>query len=255
MLFSEMIAKRAREKNSRIVLALDLELRQRSKLLSRSLRILRAVREHVCAVKINRQLVLPLGLYGGAERIVREAHRLRIPTIMDAKLNDVGHTNESIARHYFKAGFDAVIASPFIGWKGGLEPVFDLARKMSRGVLLLTYMSHEGASEGYGQTVVDPSTGARLCQFEVFARKAVDWNADGIIVGATQPERIADIRRLVGDGMAIYSPGVGAQGGDPSLAMRAGATYLIVGRTIFSSKNPERVAREIRQITNKPLPV
>lgn len=254
MLFSELIQKKAHEKGSRIVLALDLEARERRLLLDRSLKILRSVKEYICAVKVNRQLVLPLGLYEGVQTIVREAHRLRIPTIMDAKLNDVGHTNEVIARHYFKTGFDAIIASPFIGWKGGLEPVFNLSKKMSRGILLLTYMSHEGAAEGYGQTVIDASTGARSYQFEVFAKKAIDWNADGIIVGATHPERIAEIRKLVGDKLAIYSPGVGVQGGEVARSLNAGATYLIVGRSIFSSKNPEGAAKEICNAANQSAP-
>ena len=254
MLFSELIEKRAHEKCSRIVLALDLETRQRRMLLNKSLRTLRAVKDYICAVKVNRQLLLPLGLYGGVQTLVSEAHRLRIPAIMDAKLNDVGHTNEAIARHYFNAGFDAIIASPFIGWKGGLEPVFNLSRKMSRGILLLTYMSHEGATEGYGQRVIDPSTGKEAYQFEIFAKKAVDWNADGIIVGATQPERIADVRRLVGERLPIYSPGVGVQGGDASRSLNAGATYLIVGRSVFSSRNPKCAAEEIRNVANQTLP-
>jgi orotidine-5'-phosphate decarboxylase len=254
MSFSELIQKRSHEKNSKIVLALDLEAPERRLLLTRSLKILRAVKEYICAVKVNRQLVLPLGLYQGVQTIVREAHRLRIPTIMDAKLNDVGHTNEAITRHYFKVGFDAIIASPFIGWKGGLEPVFNLAREMSRGVLLLTYMSHEGAVEGYGQRVVDVSSGATSYQFEVFAKKAVGWGADGIIVGATHPERIAEIRKLVGDKLAIYSPGVGVQGGEVARSLNAGATYLIVGRSIFSSKNPQSAAKEIRDAANQTAP-
>jgi len=253
MTFSELIEKRAREKDSRIVLALDLEAREKKILLRKSLNVLRSVKDHICAVKVNRQLVLPLGLYQGVQTIVKEAHRLHIPTIIDAKVNDVGHTNESIAQHYFKVGFDALIASPFVGWKGGLEPVFNLAKKMSRGVLLLNYMSHEGASEGYGQTVVDPTSGEKCFQYEVFARKAVDWNADGIIVGATYPDKIAEIRKLVGDKLAIYSPGVGVQGGEVARALNAGATYLIVGRSIFSAKNPEGAAREICDIAQTPL--
>jgi orotidine-5'-phosphate decarboxylase len=206
-------------------------------------------------VKLNRQLVLPLGLYEGIQTLVREAHRLRIPVIMDAKLNDVGHTNEAIARHYFNVGFDAIIACPFIGWRGGLESVFSLSRKMSRGMLLLTYMSHEGAAEGYDQTVIDASTGVKSYFFEVFARKAIDWKADGIIVGATYPERMTEIRKLIGDELAVYSPGVGVQGGDVATALNAGATYLIVGRSIFSSRNPEAAAREICNVANRVSPV
>jgi len=255
MLFSKLIQKNAHERGSRIVLALDVEARERRLLLNRSLKILRSVSDYICAAKVNRQLVLPLGLYQGVQTLVREAHRLQVPTIMDAKLNDVGHTNEAIARHYFKIGFDAIIASPFVGWKGALEPVFNLSRGMTRGMLLLVYMSHEGAAEGYGQTVIDPSTGAKAYQFEVFARKALDWNADGIVVGATQPERIADVRRIVGKDLAIYSPGVGAQGGEVARALSSGATYLIIGRSIFAARDPRGAARETCSLANQISPI
>jgi len=253
MVFSELIEKSAREKGSKIVLALDLENREERLLLTRAIKILRSVQDYICAVKVNRQLVLPLGLYPNVQTLVKEAHRLRIPTIMDAKVNDVGHTNEAIARNYFKVGFDAIIASPFVGWKGGLEPLFNLAREKSRGVLLLTYMSHEGAAEGYGQTVIDPVTGVRSYLYEIFAKKAIDWNADGIIVGATHPEKIVEIRKTVGDKLSIYSPGVGTQGGDAARSLSAGATYLIVGRSIFKSKNPRDAAKGICNAVNQPM--
>lgn len=253
MVFSELIEKRAREKGSKIVLALDMENREKKLVLAKAIKILRSVQDYICAVKVNRQLVLPLGLYPNIRTLVKEAHRLRIPAIMDAKVNDVGHTNEAIARNYFKVGFDALIASPFVGWKGGLEPLFNLAREKSRGVLLLTYMSHEGAVEGYGQTVIDPITGVRSYQYEIFAKKAVDWNADGIIVGATHPEKIAEIRKIVGDKLAIYSPGVGTQGGDAARSLGAGATYLIVGRSIFASKSPRDAARDMCNAVNHAL--
>jgi len=39
--------------------------------------------------------------------------------IMDAKVNDIGNTNQVIAEYYFSAGFDAIIANPFVvGMKG-----------------------------------------------------------------------------------------------------------------------------------------
>jgi orotidine-5'-phosphate decarboxylase len=70
---------------------------------------------------------------------------------MGCKINDVGSTNSEIAKHYYKVGFDTVIVSPFIGWDGGLKPVFESSKKAGKGVILLVYMSHRGAVEGYGQ--------------------------------------------------------------------------------------------------------
>jgi orotidine-5'-phosphate decarboxylase len=170
---------------------------------------------------------------------------------MDAKINDVGNTNCAIAEYYYKAGFDAVVASPFVGWEEGLQPVFEVAEQMKRGVLVLVYMSHKGASEGYGQTVRDQKTGKLRSQYMVFAEKALEWRADGVIVGATYPDKIHDVYAVLKDKVPIYSPGVGAQGGDIQTAIEAGARYLIVGRNIVAAEDPAETAKCMRGTAQK----
>jgi len=238
---------------SNVVLALDLPLDQPRHLLSRSTEVLERVHPHVCAVKLNRQLVLPLGLFNGVQEIVSLAHDRELPVIMDCKINDVGHTNRAIAECYFKAGFDAVTASPFVGWDEGLQPVFEVAQQMRRGVLLLVFMSHKGAWEGYGQTIHDPETRKKVPQYVVFAEKALSWNADGVIVGATYPEKIREVHAILGKRVPIYSPGVGVQGGDVESAIKAGARYLIVGRAITLAENPAESAKLVRDAAKQCL--
>jgi len=241
----------AKKAESNIVLALDLPPDRPRRLLSRSIQILESVHPYVCALKLNRQAVLPLGLFDGVQKIVCRAHDLGLPTIMDAKINDIGNTNRAIAEYYYRAGFDAVIASPFVGWEEGLQPVFEVAHKMRRGVIVLVYMSHKGAPEGYGQTVRDPETGELRSQYMVFAMKALEWEADGAVVGATYPEKIREVYAVLKDKMSIYSPGVGAQGGDIVAAARAGARYLIVGRTMVLAEDPAETARRMRDAAQK----
>ncbi len=243
----------ARSAESNIILALDLPPDRPHQLLQRSLRIFELASPHICAVKINRQLLLPLGLFKGVDEIVKLAHQHDLPAIMDCKINDVGHTNRSIAESYYHAGFDAVIANPFVGWEGGLQPVFDAARELKRGVILLVYMSHKGAFEGYGQTVLDAETKTLKRQYLVFARKAVSWNADGAVVGATYTEKIAELHGILGDEVPIYSPGVGTQGGSVNSAIKAGARFLIVGRSITLAKDPSEAARHVQEEANRCL--
>ncbi len=251
--FIEEMERSLKRAHSNIVLALDPPADGPRRLVSGSTHILQAVHPYICAVKINRQLVLPVGLFSGVQKIVELAHELGLPAIMDCKINDVGYTNRAIAEFYYKAGFDAVISNPFVGWREGLEPVFEVAKKMRRGVILLVYMSHKGAEEGYGQTVYNAKTGKRTPQYSVFAEKALSWKADGAVVGATFPKIIGEVRQILDDRVPIYSPGVGAQGGKIGSAIKAGARYLIVGRAITRSEAPAETAKSIRDSANRYL--
>ncbi|KPV64710.1 MAG: Orotidine 5'-phosphate decarboxylase [Candidatus Bathyarchaeota archaeon BA2] len=251
MSFQLRMNQSAKKTGSNIVLALDLPVDQPNRLLSRSIEILEATHPYICAVKINRQLVLPLGLFNGVQKILSSAQDLGLPTIMDCKINDVGHTNRIIAEYYYKAGFDALTANPFVGWEEGLQPVFEVANKMHRGVILLVYMSHKATNEGYGQKIHDPKTSQLKPQYVAFAEKALTWNADGVIVGATYPEKIREVHEILGDRVPIYSPGIGIQGGKVEPVVKAGARYLVVGRTITLAENPAENAKFIRDIVRR----
>jgi len=241
----------ARNKESNIILALDFPFEKpenRKNLFSKAENVLEAANPHICAVKFNHHLILPLGLFDGVQRLVKKAHDKGLMAIMDCKANDIGSTNEIIADYYYAAGFDALIANPFIGWEEGLKPIFDVAHKMQRGVILLVYMSHKGAGEGYGQTIYDSEKGEKMPQYVSFARKALKLDADGAVVGATYPERIREVHQILDEKTPIYSPGIGAQGGDIKAALEVGARYLIVGRAITSAENPAEAAKQIRML-------
>jgi orotidine-5'-phosphate decarboxylase len=252
VLFRDKIEQIARKQKSNIVLALDFPFEKpenRLRLLSKAEEILEAAHPYICAVKFNHHLVLPLGVFDGVQKLVKKVHDYGLVAIMDCKANDVGSTNEVIAQYYYTAGFDALIANPFIGWEEGLKPIFDVARKLQRGIILLVYMSHKGALEGYGQTVIDAETGKKTSQYLSFANKARKYKADGAVVGATYPEKIREVYAILGENVPIYSPGIGVQGGEAKSALEAGARYLIVGRSITQAQNPAEAARQICQIS------
>ena len=248
MSFKMKMLESAKSKNSRLVLALDFPFEavaNREKILDKAQKVLKAVHPYVCAVKINHHLTLPLGTFDGVHQLVEQIRGQGMLAIMDAKVNDIGNTNQIIAEYYFSAGFDAIIANPFVGWDEGLKPLFEVSKKLNRGVILLTYMSHKGACEGYGQTIIDSETGEKTLQYISFARKALMWGADGVVVGATIPQKIAEVKQILQDKVDIYSPGVGAQGGAAETAIKAGASYLIVGREITNSTDPATAARSL----------
>jgi len=244
----------AKNKESNIILALDFPFEKpenRAKLFSKAEHTLEAAHPYICAVKFNRHLVLPLGTFDGVQKLVKKIHDMGLTAIMDCKVNDIGSTNQTIAEYYYAAGFDALIANPFVGWEEGLKPVFDVAHKLQRGVILLAYMSHKGAWEGYGQEIFDTETSEKAFQYVAFAKKALKWNADGVVVGATYPEKIREVHEILADRISIYSPGIGAQGGKIESALKAGARYLIVGRAITLSENPAETTKKIRDLANE----
>jgi orotidine-5'-phosphate decarboxylase len=245
--YRQRIEEASKEKGSNIILALDYAIRDPKRLLAKCKTVLKAVAPHLCAVKINKQLVLPLALYRGVRELVDEAHALGLQAIMDAKVNDIGNTNREAVHHYYAAGFDAVTANPFVGWEDGLAPVFRLAQRRGRGVLLLVYMSHKGAHEGYGQTLAVTPGGDPLYQYHVFAQKALDWGADGAVVGGTSPQKIREVKSLLTEQVPVYSPGIGVQGGSAAQALQAGATYLIVGRSILHDDDPVRATLKLKE--------
>ncbi len=250
MSFREKMEATAKNKDCNIVLALDFpfeKLECREKLFLKAQKVLDLVHPHVCAVKINHHLVLPLGTFDGVQKLVAKAHDFGLLTIMDCKVNDIGSTNKVIAQYYYAAGFDALIANPFIGWNEGLQPIFEIARELQRGVILLVYMSHKGADEGYGQTIISTETGEKKPQYIAFAEKALKWKADGVVVGATFPQRIKEVYGIVGEEIPIYSPGIGVQGGEVKAALEAGARYLIVGRAITMAEKPSEEAKKIKE--------
>jgi orotidine-5'-phosphate decarboxylase len=236
----------SKEVASRIILALDLPSDQPKKLLFKAKKVLEETHPHLCAVKLNNHLILPLGLFEGVQELLTQIKEYGLPVIMDCKINDIGNTNRIIAEHYFKACFDAVIANPLVGWEEGLQPVFETAKQMKGGVILLVYMSHKGAWEGYGQKVVTRKTKQIVSQYRIFAERALQWSADGAIVGATYPEKIKEVHSILGDKVPIYSPGIGVQGGSVEEAISSGAKYLIVGREITRSEDPGKTAEKLK---------
>lgn len=252
-MFREHIQSTAKKRLSNIVLALDLTHPDREKLMAESLDLVERLSSLICAVKVNRHLTLPLGLVGGVEKVVQQAHRFDLPAIMDCKVNDIGSTNRVIAENFFKIGFDALTVSPHAGWEKGLEPVFTLAKEEGKGILTLVYMSHPGA-EVFGLKVLDPQTGEAQPSYRLFARWSLKWKADGAIVGATRPEIISEVQGVLRGNVPIYSPGVGFQGGRVEEVIKNGARYLIVGRSIFTATEPEAVAEQIRGTVLKSSP-
>ncbi|MHA2423610.1 MAG: orotidine 5'-phosphate decarboxylase / HUMPS family protein [Candidatus Thorarchaeota archaeon] len=219
---------------------------ERDRMVQKAIEIVKDTSEYAAAYKINRQLVLPIGLFDGMQKVLDSIHEGGLTAIMDCKINDIGNTNSHITQYYLDAGFDAVIANPFVGWEGGLDSVFEAARTRGKGVITLCYMSHPGAPEGYGLRFAKDDKGKDLeIMYNEFARRARNWEADGVIVGATYPDIIREVKKILGDEVPIISPGVGAQGASAREAIDAGASYIIAARSVVNADDPATAAKSL----------
>ena len=242
--FKDRIARSAQEKGSPIVVAVDPPFGQRN-LAAFASRILRSAGDRACAVKLNFHMLLPLSALQ-VSNLNGIAHSFGLQSIADIKLNDIGETSLAALKHLSAMGFDAVIANPFVG-RAELASLTEAAHRMSMGVIALVYMSHTGAPEGYG---LHASEGDRKRPvYRIFLDRAIAAGADGIVVGATRPDILSEIAGIDGH-PPIYSPGVGAQGGDIGKAVAAGAAYPIIGRAIISARDPRQaIAKALQKIS------
>ncbi len=211
--------------------------------------IVNATRSTVCAFKPNMAFYRAQGL-SGANALFRTTHHIlslpeQVPVIIDAKDADVDNTNEGYVEDVFDhLCADAVTVHPYLGGKA-LKPFLDRADK---GIIVLCRTSNKGAGEFQDRSVAitdeeaekwDLPQGTTMPMYQLVAyRVSREWNTAGncaLVVGATYPDELREVRRIVGN-MPILIPGIGAQGGDLEKTVSAGKDSNNAGMIVNSSR-------------------
>lgn len=194
--------------------------------------IIDATADVACAFKPQIAYFAALGAEDQLEAVcayLRE-HYPQLPIVLDAKRGDIGATAEQYAREAFERyGADAVTLNPYMGF----DSVTPYLERTERGAIILCRTSNPGGSDLQFLTV----DGKPLYQ-HVARLVAEKWNSNGqcgLVVGATFPAELAEVRRIVGD-MPLLVPGIGAQGGDVQATVTAGRTAGGSGMMINSSR-------------------
>ena len=197
--------------------------------------IVEATKDLVCAYKPNAAFYEAHGDegIGALQRTIADIHAIApdVPVILDAKRADIDNTNAGYVDAAF--GFlraDAITVHPYLGAEA-LQPFLARAEK---GVIVLCRTSNPGAGEFQDLSV----NGEPLYRF-VARRVASEWNKNGncaLVVGATYPDELREVRELVGDDMPILIPGIGAQGGDVEKTVSAGKDSRGRGMIVNSSR-------------------
>lgn len=188
----------------------------------------------VCAYKPNFAFYEALGGNGllALEQTIDHIHRIAptVPVILDAKRADIGNTNiGSVTGAFDLLRADAITVHPYLGAEA-LKPFLD---RDDKGVFVLCRTSNPGAGE-----FQDLQVDSKPLYQHVAQHVADGWNANGncgLVVGATYPDELRQVRAIVGD-MPILIPGVGAQGGDLEKTIAAGKNSRSQGMIINSSR-------------------
>lgn len=153
-----------------------------------------------------------------------------LPIILDAKRGDIGATAQQYAKEAFERyGADAVTVNPYMGY----DSVAPYLEWKDKGTIVLCRTSNPGGSDLQFLQV----DGRPLYQHvaRLVAEKWDHHHQCALVVGATFPEELAQVRAIVGD-MPLLVPGIGAQGGDIQATVQAGQTANGMGMMINSSR-------------------
>jgi len=126
--------------------------------------------------------------------------------IADAKRGDIGNTSRMYAKAFLEnMPFDAVTVVPYMG-EDSVSPFLSVPGKWA---IILAITSNKGSADFQYHN----EDGIKL--FERVLSVSRKWGSiDNImyVVGATKPEMLTDVRKIVPDHFLLV-PGVGAQGG------------------------------------------
>lgn len=206
--------------------------------------IIEATYDLVCAFKPNMAFFMAHGAEGlrALEETIRAVPG-EVPVVLDAKLGDIGNTQRLYGQAIFGA-FDAgaVTISPYMG-EDVIVPL--LESYPGRGVYIVCrssnpdggrFQNHPGHSPFLYEQVADAALG--------WAR-SYPQSLVGLVVGATQPEELAALRKAAPD-LPFLIPGIGAQGGALDGAVQHSAVIdgpgplINVSRgVLYASKGPD----------------
>lgn len=267
--FFARLDKRARESDSLLCVGLDPhlpDLASPSAAAARDycLRLVKATAPVAAAFKPNAAFFEAFGAEGWTalkdviDGIREESARLglaHMPVILDAKRGDIASTAEAYARSAFETlGADGITLSPYLG-KDSIEP---FVTDPAKGAFLLCRTSNPGSAD-LQELMVQAGSGQSMPLYMRVAQLAREWNTRdniGLVVGATYPETLAEVRARA-EHLWFLVPGIGAQGGDLERALKSGlrkdgsGMLINVSRTLARAEDPRAAAAGLRDQMSK----
>ena len=208
-------------------------------------KIVAAVGDSAFLYKVGKQLFTAEGpgivrdLVASGRRVFLDLKFHDIPNTVSAAVAEAAKLKVSMLTVHASGGSRMLTAAAEAAAASASKP-------MVLGVTVLTSFRDADVQEvGFSGRVVD-----NVLRLAALARSC---GCGGIVTSAREA---AEVRRELGVGFAIVTPGVRPAGSDvgdqarvvtPAEAIAAGATHIVVGRPITAAANPQAAARAILQ--------
>ncbi len=221
----------------RLIVALDVPSAAQAR------QLVQSIGESASTYKVGKQLFTAEG-----PQLVRDLVASGRKVFLDLKYHDIPNTAAAAVRSAAELNVSMITVHASGGSKM-LKAAADAAaqspsKPMILAVTVLTSMSDEDLQEiGVSGTAL-----SQVLRLGALARRA---GCGGLVASAKEA---GELRRELGEGFAIVTPGVrpaGAAIGDqarvltPTDAIEAGATHLVVGRPIIEAPDPAKAAASI----------
>jgi orotidine 5'-phosphate decarboxylase subfamily 2 len=210
--------------------------------------VVRQTQEHVCCYKPNSAFWEQYGPDGWKALLELRDEAPQTPFLFDGKRGDMGNTMRAYALTVFRTlDMDAATVNPYLGG----DSVEEFTRYEDRGVYVVCRSSNPGATD-----LQHLDAGGRPLYAHVaeMAERLNGHGNVGLVVGATAPTEIADVRRA--SQLPFLIPGIGAQGGDLEGSVRAAwngdpASCLVsASRSVLFAERPSREAANLKDQIN-----
>jgi orotidine-5'-phosphate decarboxylase len=188
--------------------------------------------------KIGYQLALAGGL-SYAQELIGSGKKL----FVDMKLHDIGNTVAAGVKSVSRIGATFLTVHAYPQTMKAAAAARGGGLRVLAVTVLTSYDDADLKSAGYTMSVGD-----LVAQR---ARQALEAGIDGLVCS---PEEVKNLRAIVGDRLALVTPGIrptGSDAGDqkriatPSSAIASGADYLVVGRPVVAAADPKAAAEAI----------